>query len=174
MAEQERTGIVTMRGNPLTLIGPALKAGDKAPDFQCVAQDLSPVTLASSAGKTRLLIAVPSLDTPVCSLETIRFNRELTGVNGNTRVYVISMDLPFAQKRFCGSENISNIQTLSDHREASFGRAYGVLIKELRLLARALFVVDRSDTIRYVQIVPEVAQEPNYDEALNALRTAAG
>jgi thioredoxin-dependent peroxiredoxin len=174
MAEQERTGVVTMRGNPLTLIGPALKAGDRAPDFQCVAQDMSPVTLAGSAGKARLLIAVPSLDTPVCSLETVRFNREVAGMGGNNQVYVISMDLPFAQKRFCGSENISNIQSLSDHREASFGRAYGVLIKDLRLLARALFVVDSGDTIRYVQIVPEVAQEPNYDEALNALRAAAG
>ena len=174
MAEQERTGMVTMRGNPLTLIGPALKPGDKAPDFQCVAPDLTPVTLASSAGKARLLISVPSLDTPVCSTETIRFNREVAGIGGNTQVSVISMDLPFAQRRFCGSENIANIQTLSDHREASFGRAYGVLIKELRLLARALFVVDPRGTIRYVQIVPEVAQEPNYDEALNALRAVAG
>jgi thiol peroxidase len=163
-----------MRGNPLTLIGPALKAGDRAPEFQCVAQDLSPVTLASSAGKARLLISVPSLDTPVCSLETVRFNREVVGISGNSQVYVISMDLPFAQKRFCGSENIANIQSLSDHRDASFGRAYGVLIKDLRLLARALFVVDPGGTIRYVQIVPEVAQEPNYDEALNALRAAAG
>lgn len=174
MAEQERAGAVTMRGNPLTLIGPALNAGDKAPEFQCVAQDLSPVTLASSAGKTRLLIAVPSLDTPVCSLETIRFNRELAGIKGNVQVDVISMDLPFAQKRFCGSENIENIETISDYQEASFGRAYGVLIKGLRLLARALFVIDARDTIRYVQIVPEVTHEPNYDEALNALRTAAG
>src|SRR6266849_99454 len=174
MADQERSGVTTMRGNPLTLVGPALKPGDQAPDFQCVAQDLSPVSLSSSAGKTRLLISVPSLDTPVCSLETVRFNREVAGIGGNTQVSVISMDLPFAQKRFCGSENIANIQTLSDHREASFGRAHGVLIKELRLLARALFVVDPSGTIRYVQIVPEIAQEPNYDDALNALRTAAG
>jgi thiol peroxidase len=174
MADQERAGVVTMRGNPLTLIGPALKPGDKAPEFQCVAQDLSAVTLASSAGKTRLLIAVPSLDTPVCSLETVRFNREVGGMGGNVQVDVISMDLPFAQKRFCGAEDITNIQTLSDHRDASFGRAYGVLIKDLRLLARALFVVDRNDTIRYVQIVPEVTHEPNYDEALNAVRAAAG
>jgi thioredoxin-dependent peroxiredoxin len=174
MADQERTGVVTMRGNPLTLIGPALKPGDKAPDFQALAQDLSPVTLASSAGKARLLIVVPSLDTPVCSLETVRFNKELAGMPGNAQVYVISTDLPFAQKRFCGTENITNIQTLSDHREAAFGRAYGVLIKDLRLLARALFVIDPKGTITYVQIVPEVAQEPNYDEALNALRAAAG
>jgi thioredoxin-dependent peroxiredoxin len=172
MADQERTGVVTMRGNPLTLIGPALKPGDKAPDFQALAQDLSPVTLSSSAGKARLLIVVPSLDTPVCSLETVRFNKELATAPGNTQVYVISTDLPFAQKRFCGTENITNIQTLSDHREAAFGRAYGVLIKDLRLLARALFVIDPKGTITYVQIVPEVAQEPNYDEALNALRTA--
>lgn len=174
MAEQERAGVVTMRGNPLTLIGPALKPGDRAPDFQCVAQDMSPVTLASSAEKARLLISVPSLDTPVCSLETVRFNREVAGMGGNSQVYVISMDLPFAQKRFCGSEGIGNIQSLSDHRDASFGRAYGVLIKELRLLARALFVVDAGNTIRYVQIVPEIAQEPNYDEALAALSAAAG
>jgi thiol peroxidase len=174
MADQERTGVITMRGNPLTLIGPELKPGDKAPDFQCVAQDLSPVTLASSAGKARLLISVPSLDTPICSTETIRFNREVAGIGGNAQVYVISMDLPFAQKRFCGAENIANVQTISDHREASFGRAYGVLIKELRWLARAVFVVDAGGTIRYVQVVPEVAQEPNYDEALNALRAVAG
>jgi len=163
-----------MRGNPLTLIGPELKPGEMAPDFQAVAQDLSPVTLASSAGKTRLLISVPSLDTPVCSTETIRLNREIAALGGSVQAYVISMDLPFAQKRFCGAENIGNLQTLSDHRDASFGRNYGVLIKDLRLLARALFVVDAGNTLRYVQIVPEVAQEPNYDEALNALRAAAG
>jgi len=104
----------------------------------------------------------------------VRFNREAAQIGGNVQVYVISMDLPFAQKRFCGSENIANVQTLSDHRDATFGRADGVLIKDLRLLARALFVVDASDTIRYVQIVPEVAQEPDYDEALTALRAAAG
>src|SRR5437588_2374229 len=112
MADQERTGVITMRGNPLTLIGPALKPGDKAPEFQCVAQDLSPVSLSSSAGKARLLISVPSLDTPVCSLETVRFNREVAGIGGNTHVSVISMDLTLAQKRLRGSENISNIQPL--------------------------------------------------------------
>jgi thiol peroxidase len=174
MADQERAGVTTMRGNPLILIGPELKPGQPAPDFQAVAQDLSPVSLASSAGKTRLLISVPSLDTPVCSTETIRLNREIAAMGGNVQAYVISMDLPFAQKRFCGAENIANLQTLSDHRDASFGRNYGVLIKDLRLLARALFVVDAGNTLRYVQIVPEVAQEPNYDEALNALRAAAG
>jgi thiol peroxidase len=174
MADQERAGVTTMRGNPLTLIGPELKPGQPAPDFQAVAQDLSPVSLASTAGKTRLLISVPSLDTPVCSTETIRLNREIAAMGGNVQAYVISMDLPFAQKRFCGAENIANIQTVSDHRDASFGRNYGVLIKDLRLLARALFVVDAGNTLRYVQIVPEVAQEPNYDEALNALRAAAG
>jgi thioredoxin-dependent peroxiredoxin len=177
MADQERTGLTTLRGNPVTLVGPALKPGDRAPEFQAVAQDLSPVTLATSAGRARLFITVPSLDTPVCSTETIHFNREVQGMGDKAQVYVVSMDLPFAQKRFCGSEGIENIQTLSDHREASFGRAYGVLIKEgplQRVLARALFVVDTNDTIRYVEIVPEIAQEPNYDAALNALRTAAG
>src|SRR5437867_3815797 len=163
MADQERAGLTTLRGNPVTLLGPALKPGDKAPDFQLQAQDLSAVTLANSAGKARLLISVPSLDTPVCSLETVRFNREVGALGAQAEVYVISADLPFAQKRFCGAENIENIQTLSDHREVSFGRDYGVLIKGGpldRVLARALFVVDPKNTIRYVQIVPEIAQEP--------------
>ena len=171
---QKRANAVTFKGKPLALVGPELKVGDKAPEFACATSSLEVLSLGKTPAKTRLFSVVPSLDTPVCSTETIRFNREVAGIGGNTQVSVISMDLPFAQKRFCGSENISNIQTLSDHREASFGRAYGVLIKELRLLARALFVVDPSGTIRYVQIVPEVAQEPNYDEALNALRAAAG
>jgi thiol peroxidase len=177
MADQERAGLTTLRGNPVTLLGPALKPGDKAPDFQAVAQDLSSVTLANSAGKARLLISVPSLDTPVCSTETIHFNREVAGLANKAQVYVISMDLPFAQKRFCGSEGIENIQTLSDFRGGSFGRAYGVLIKDsplAGLLARALFVVDPGGTIRHAQLVPDIAQEPNYDEALNALRAAAG
>ena len=177
MPDQERTGLTALRGSPVTLLGPNLKPGDKAPDFQCVAQDLSTVTLASSAGKARLFLSVPSLDTPVCSTETIHFNRELAGTGDRAQVYVISMDLPFAQKRFCGAENVENIQTLSDFRDRSFGRAYGVLIKDgplAGILARALFVVDANNTIRYAQIVPEIAQEPNYDEALKALRAAAG
>ena len=177
MADQERTGATTLRGNPVTLVGPELKPGDRAPDFQLQAQDLSNVTLANSAGKARLLITVPSLDTPVCSTEAIRFNREIAGLGDRAQVCVISADLPFAQKRFCGAENIENLQTLSDHREASFGHAYGVLIKDgplARVLARALFVVDPNNTIRYVQVVPEIAQEPDYDAALSALRAAAG
>ncbi len=177
MADQERTGVTTLRGNPVTLVGPALKPGDKAPEFQLQAQDLSNVGMAQSAGKARLLISVPSLDTPVCSLETVHFNREVAGMGEKAQVYVISTDLPFAQKRFCGAENIENIQTLSDHRDVTFGRSYGVLIQGGpldRVLARALFVVDPSGTIRYVQAVPEIAQEPDYDAALNALKAAAG
>jgi thioredoxin-dependent peroxiredoxin len=177
MAEQGRAGLTALRGNAVTLLGPGLKPGDKAPEFQTVAQDLSTVSLADSAGKARLLISVPSLDTPVCSLETVRFNREVAGLGDRAQVYVVSKDLPFAQKRFCGAEGIENIQTLSDFRDSTFGRAYGVLIGDGPLagvLARAIFVVDPSDTIRYVQIVPDISQEPNYDEALNALRAAAG
>lgn len=167
---QERRGAVTFKGNPLTLIGPALKAGSQAPDFQVLAQDLSPVTLEASKGKTRLISVVPSLDTPVCDAQTRRFNQEAATLP-NVEMLTISMDLPFAQKRWCGAAGIDRVQVLSDHQNASFGAAYGVLIKELRLLTRALFIVDRGGTIRYVEYVPEVTSHPNYDAALAAVRT---
>jgi len=170
---QERTGVITMKGKPMTLLGPALKPGDKAPDFQTVNQGLEPVTLASSRGKVRLFAAVPSLDTPVCAVETKRFGQEISKLPPNVQFYTVSADLPFAQKRWCGAENVA-VPTLSDHRSLSFAEAYGVLIKELRILARAIFVVDSSDTITYVQIVPEIAQEPDYDKAIMAARAAAG
>ena len=169
---KERTGAVTFKGNPLTLIGPEIKAGQKAPDFQVLAQDLSPVTLASSRGKTRLVSVVPSLDTPVCDQQTRRFNQEAATLP-NVAILTISADLPFAQKRWCGAAGIDKVQVLSDHKDASFATAYGVLIKELRLLSRSIFVIDASDTVRYVEYVPEVTSPPNYDAALQAARQAA-
>lgn len=167
MTEQERPGIITFKGNPLTLIGPELKVGDKAPDFTVLAKDLSPITLESGKGKVRLIISVPSLDTPVCDLEVRRFNQEASKL-ANVEVLVISMDLPFAQSRWCGAAGADNVKTGSDHRDASFGRSFGVLIKELRLDARAIFVVDANNTIVYREIVPEVTQEPDYEAALQA------
>ncbi|MBO8140688.1 MAG: thiol peroxidase [Firmicutes bacterium] len=161
---------VTMRGNPVTLLGKPVEVGQKAPDFTVVANDMSTVTLKDTSG-VRLIASVPSLDTGVCSAETRRFNEEAAKL-GNVKVLVISMDLPFAQKRWCAAEGIENVQTLSDHREASFGQNYGVLIKELRLLARAIFVVDSSNTITYVEYVPEVTDHPDYDKALAAARAA--
>ena len=144
-AAQERTGVITFKGNPLTLIGPEIKVGSKAPDFEVLSQDLSPVTLASSKGKTRLIVAVPSLDTPVCDVETRRFNKEAANLPGGIEIITVSTDLPFAQKRWCGAAGIDKIQVVSDHKDASLGIAFGVLIKELRLLTRAIFVVDASD-----------------------------
>ena len=164
----ERPGAHLFKGNPLTLIGPALKAGDKAPEFTVLAQDLSPVTLSQSAGKVRLISVVPSLDTGVCDAQTRRFNTEAAKFP-KAAILTISMDLPFAQKRWCGAADIDKVQVLSDHRDASFGPAYGVLIKELRLLARSIFIVDGAGTIRYVEYVKELTSHPNYDAALAAL-----
>lgn len=166
----ERTGIITFKGNPFTLLGPELKVGDKAPDFAVVDNGLAPVTLASSAGKLRVISAVPSLDTPVCDTETRRFNQEAAGLPGDVLVLTISMDLPFAQKRWCGAAGIDRVITLSDYRERSFAQNYGVLIKELLLLTRAVFIVDAHDIIRYIQIVPEVTSEPDYAAVISAVK----
>ena len=162
-----------MGGRPFTLVGRQLKVGDRAPNFRLLTRDLKEVELSQTAGKVRLIASVHSLDTPICDLEARRFNAEAASMPGMV-VYVVSMDLPFAQARYCGAQNIQNLQTLSDHREASFGRAYGVLIKELRLLARALFIVDGAGLIRYVDYLPEVGQHPDYEKALQALRSLAG
>jgi len=167
--DMERKNGTTLKGNSFTLIGPEIKVGQKAPDFTALAGDLSPVTLASSQGKTRLFISVPSLDTPVCDSETRRFNEEAAKLP-SVATYVVSVDLPFAQSRFCQTAGIKNIKTLSDHRDGSFGKAYGTLIKELRLLSRAVFIVDPSDTIQYVEYVKEMSQHPMYDKALEALK----
>ena len=166
----ERTGIITFKGNPMTLLGPELKVGDKAPDFQVVDNGLQPVTLASSAGKIRIISSVPSLDTPVCDTETRRFNQEAATLPDSIVVLTVSLDLPFAQKRWCGAAGIEKVTTLSDYRERSFGNAYGMVIEELLLLGRAIFVVDANDTIRYIQIVPEVTSEPDYAAAIAAAK----
>ena len=168
----ERKNGTTLKGNSFTLIGPEIKAGQKAPEFTALAGDLSPVTLASSKGKTRLICSVPSLDTPVCDAETRRFNEEATKLSA-VEVLIISVDLPFAQGRFCQVAGIKNIKCLSDHRDVSFGKAYGTLIKELRLLSRAIFIIGPDDTIQYVEYVKDVASHPNYDAALNALKAKA-
>ena len=170
MTEQERKGAVTFKGNPLTLVGPEVKVGDKAPSFQLLASDLSAVTLESFKGKTKLISVVPSLDTPVCDAQTKRFNDEASKLPSDVIVLTVSVDLPFAQTRWCGAAHADKIKTLSDHREASFGKAYGVLIKELRLLARSIFVVGADDKVKYVEYVKEITQHPNYEKALSSLR----
>jgi len=166
---EERKGVVTFKGDAVTLVGSEIKVGDKAPDFRLLAPDMKEVELSQSRSKVRLLSVVTSLDTPVCDLQTQRFEEEASKLK-DVVIYTISMDLPFAQARYCGAHNISKLQTLSDHREASFGTAYGVLIKELRLLSRAIFIVDADDTVRYVEYVKKVTQHPDYNRALEALQ----
>jgi len=165
---EERTGIITMKGNPLTLLGKELKVGDSAPDFEVLDNNLSPVTLSSFSGKVCVISSVPSLDTPVCDMETRRFNQEAGNLNADVQILTISMDLPCAQKRWCGAAGVNNVVTLSVQRNASFGTAYGVLIKELRLLARSVFIVDREGVIRYTQMVKEISEEPDYEAILDA------
>ena len=167
---KERKGQITIEGNPLTLIGNEVKLGEPAPDFEALDNNLSPVKLSSFKGKVCIICSVPSLDTSVCDIETRRFNKEAGQLGPDVVVLTISMDLPFAQKRWCGAAGIKNVQTLSDHREAAFGAAYGVLIKELRLLARAVFVIDKDGVVRYIEIVDELTNEPNYEAALKAAK----
>ena len=175
MAET-RKGEVTFKGNAVELVGPKLKVGDPAPEFTCVGAGLSIVTLADTAGKARLFNVVPSLDTPVCNTQTRRFAEELQSLGEKAAAYTVSLDLPFAQQRWCTEAKVENLKNLSDVHDQSFGQKYGVLIQGLPipLLARAVIVVDPSDTIRYVEIVPEIAQEPNYEAALNALKETSG
>ncbi len=168
----ERTGLVTMGGKPITLLGPALRVGDPAPDFRVVDNGFQPVRLADFRGRPTLISAVPSLDTGVCSLQTQRFDQELANVPAQTAVLTISMDLPFAQKRFCEAEHTDRVKLLSDHVWHDFGTRYGVLIKDMGLLARSIFVVGRDGRISYLEIVPEIGQHPDYDAALGALRAA--
>lgn len=170
----ERKGVVTVRGAPVTLVGPELKTGDKAPGFTVLDRDLKEVGLGDFAGKHKLISVTASLDTPVCDTQTRRFNEEAARLPEAVAVLSISMDLPFAIGRFCSTAGIERVTGLSDHRDASFGTAYGVLIKELRLLARCIFVVDREDTIRYVEVVPELTDPPDYDKALEAVRALGG
>ena len=167
---EERKGIVASQGKSLTLLGHPVKVGDVATDVELIDNDLNPVELGSFKGKTIILASVPSLDTSVCDLETRRFNSEAAKLSSDVVILTISMDLPFAQKRWCGTAGVDRVKTLSDHREAAFGLAYGVLIKELRLLARAVFIVDKEGKIRYMQLVPDTSQEPNYEPILEVVR----
>ena len=166
----ERKGAVTLRGNPLTLVGNEVKVGAKAPDVELLDNDLKPVKISSFKGKVAVVSSVPSLDTPTCDMETRRFNTEAAKLGDNVVILTVSTDLPFAQKRWCGAAGVDNVTTLSDHRDASFGTAYGTLIKELRLLARCVFVVDRDGVIQYFEVVKEIAQEPDYNAVLDAVR----
>jgi thioredoxin-dependent peroxiredoxin len=169
MAATSRNNEVTMKGNPVTLLGPRLNAGDKAPAWTLQKNDLSDAKAADYAGKTVILSVVPSLDTPVCDLQTKRFNEE-AGKLKDVAVLTVSMDLPFAQKRWCGAANATNVITLSDHRDGGFGRAYGVLIDGLRLLSRAVFVVGPDGKVKYVEYVKEITEHPNYEAALRAAK----
>jgi thiol peroxidase len=169
----ERQGATTLRGNPLTVLGPALKPGEKAPDFKAVDDSLKALDLAGTGNGVRIFSVVPSLDTPVCDAQTKRFNEE-AGKLPDVRIYTFSMDLPFAQKRWCGAFGVDHVRMVSDHRDGSFGEAYGTLIKDLRILSRAIFVIDKNNVIRYVEYVKEVGDHPNYESALSAARAAAG
>ncbi len=166
---EERSGKITMKGNPLTLLGPELKIGDTAPDVVLASNDLEPVSLSSYRGKICVISSVPSLDTPVCDMETRRFNEEAGALGDDVAIVTVSMDLPFAQKRWCGAAGVDKVTTLSDYGDMAFGRAYGVLIKELKLLARSVFVLDREGVIQYIQLVSEVADEPDYQPVLDAV-----
>ncbi|MEW6013043.1 MAG: thiol peroxidase [Elusimicrobiota bacterium] len=167
--EVKRT--VTLHGREMTLIGDEIKIGDKAPDFKVTSNDMTPMKfLRTYKGKVVLISSVPSLDTPVCDLETRRFNDEALKLSSDVEIITISMDLPFAQKRWCGQNGVTRVKTYSDYMKAEFGKSYGVLIKELRLLARCIFIIDKEGVVRYVQLVKEVSKEPNYEEAITALK----
>jgi len=172
----ERKGAVTLRGNPVTLSGPEITAGQPAPEFSAVDTSLGSVKLSEARGKVLILSSVPSLDTPVCDTETRRFNEEAARL-GDFEVWTISMDLPFAQKRWCGAAGVSRVRTLSDFRDRSFAQSYGVLVKDgplAGLCCRAVFVVGKDGTVRHVEYVKEITSEPNYEAALNAARAATG
>ena len=161
---------ITFKQNPITLIGNEVKVGDTAPDFTVLANDLSPVTLQDSKGKTRLISVVPSLDTGTCDAQTRKFNENAAELGEDVAILTVSNDLPFAQKRWCAAAGIDSVQTLSDHRDLSFGKAYGVAIEELRLLTRSIFVVDSNDKVTYVEYVPEATEHPNYEKAIEAVK----
>jgi thiol peroxidase len=168
---QERTGVVTFAGNPVTLIGSEIRVGDKAPNFEVLANDLSKVTLEDTQGKVRLISVVPSLDTGVCDAQTRKFNEAASQLGNDVEVLTISVDLPFAQSRWCGAAGIERVQTLSDHYNMSFGTAYGTYMKENRLECRAIFVVDEKNIVQYVEYVPEITEHPNYEAALEAVKS---
>ncbi|WP_379137307.1 thiol peroxidase [Paenibacillus sp. sgz500958] len=167
---QERTGVAAFKGNPITLVGPELKAGDPAPDFVLGKNLLEEVTLSDYSGKIKLISVVPSLDTGVCDAQTRRFNSEAAELGDGVVILTVSMDLPFAQARWCGAAGIDRVITLSDHKSASFGEAYGVLIKEFRLEMRSIFVVDQDNTLRYVEYLGEMTEHPDYEAAIAAVK----
>lgn len=168
----ERAAAVTLKGNPKTLVGDELKVGDAAPDFSLKANDMSDKSLADYAGKVKLISVVPSLDTPVCDTETRKFNEAAGKLGDGVVVLTVSVDTPMAQKRWCAAAGVENVVTLSDFKDHTFGPAYGVRIKEIGLLARQIFVVDAGNKITYSQLVAEVAEEPDYDAALAAVKAA--
>ena len=167
---KERSAAVTLHGNPLTLLGTELNVGDTVPDIEVLDNDLNAVKFSSFKGKICVISAVPSLDTPTCDMETRRFNETAGHLGDDVVILTVSTDLPFAQKRWCGAAGVDKVVTLSDHREAAFGSAFGVLIKELRLLARSIFVVDRNGVIQYIQHVKELSEEPDYDAVIAAVK----
>ena len=167
----ERQNAVTLKGNPLTLMGKEVQIGEKAPEVKVLDNDLKEVTLSAFKDKVKVIASVPSLDTPVCDLQIKRFNDEATGLSKDVVIIFVSMDLPFAQKRFCQAHDINKVKTFSDHRDAAFGLNYGVMIKELRLLTRAVFIVDKSDIVRYVEYVKEIGSHPDYEAILTLLKT---
>lgn len=166
----KRSGIVTIGGNPLTLLGPELQVGDRAPDFIVLDGDLQEFRLSDTQGRIRLVNVVPSLDTPICDQQTRRFNEEAASTPESVVFLTISMDLPFAQNRFCSTAGIDKIRVFSDYRDRSFGLSYGLLAKEIQLLARSIFIIDENNIVRYVQVVPEIKSHPDYEAALNALK----
>lgn len=165
----EKKGAVTFKGEPLTLVGQQVDVGQKAPDFETSGNDMSPTKLSNFAGKTVVICSVPSLDTPVCATMTRQFNERAADLDEDIVVLTVSMDLPFAQKRWCGAENIERVQTVSDHRNADFGEKYGMLVKELRLLARCVWIIDEDGIVRYKQLVKEISDEPDYDAVMKEL-----
>jgi thiol peroxidase len=165
----ERAGATTMRGKPLTLLGPELKVGDKAPNFDAVTDALQPIDLEKTGNTVRIFSVLPSLDTPVCDAQTKKFNEVAADLSG-VDIYTVSMDLPFAQKRWCGNFGVDKVKMVSDHRSGSFGEHYGTLIKEMRIESRAIFVVDKENTLRHVEYVKEVADHPDYDSALKVAK----
>jgi thiol peroxidase len=163
---------VQMKGEPVTLVGKQVKPGDKAPDAHMVRTDMSPVRVSDDAGKPRLYSIAPSLDTSLCNKQTVTFNKMMSGIDGDAKAYGVSCDLPFAQKRFADEQHIDNLELVSDYKDVSFGESFGVLIKELRLLSRGVVVVDKDDTIKYMQIVDDIGTEPDYEKAIAALKEA--
>lgn len=170
---EERKSAVTLKGTPLTLVGPELQVGDKAPDFNCVKGLGEHVTLDTYKDKIKVFNVIVSVDTPVCDVQTKRFNKEAANLPDDVEIVTVSMDLPFALSRYCGAEGIDKVHTISDYMEGSFGQSYGILIKENRLLGRALFVADRENNLRHVEYVKEISQEPDYDKALDVLNGMA-